>query len=268
MPTPGEFEARYCHDTRKWSRQCCSCDLEPYCPSGGTRSHLRHAGNVVDRISSTFVPEDTGAADIPVLDQRKIGVTESKGKHPRCTFHSKVPKARVVLAAHQSPHANRRKYVSVRIKGTPVRLQLDTASDITIISKRTWKLLGSPALTRTKQVARSASDSLLKLSGEFKYSMTVDGITVIGICHVSDRPVLDLLGLNWIDKLNLSDRLLNNICYNTQATKPGIFKKLFWKKHSEDCSLCIKSLSYDPQSNRQAERFVATFNQALFKTRG
>ncbi|GAA55667.1 hypothetical protein CLF_108613, partial [Clonorchis sinensis] len=77
--------------------------------------------------------------------------------------------------------------------------------------------------------------------------MTLDGINVIGICHVSDRPGLDLLGLDWIDKLNLSDRPLNNISYKTQATKPNIFKKLpdsFWKKHSEGRSQCTKSLPY------------------------
>ncbi|KAG5445287.1 hypothetical protein CSKR_107345, partial [Clonorchis sinensis] len=45
----------------------------------------------------------------------------------------------------------------------PVRLQLDMISDVTILPKKTWKLLGSPALTKCRQVARSASGSSRKL---------------------------------------------------------------------------------------------------------
>ncbi|KER18919.1 hypothetical protein T265_12099 [Opisthorchis viverrini] len=112
-----------------------------------------------------------------------------KGHSRTRTSDSKLPKACVCLVAHQCPQVNRKKYVSVRIDSTPVRLQLDTASGITIISKRTWKLLSSPAFTRTKQDALTAFGSLLKLSGEFKCTMTLDCINLYplrGSCEPLD----------------------------------------------------------------------------------
>nr|VZI10577.1 unnamed protein product [Spirometra erinaceieuropaei] len=52
--------------------------------------------------------------------------------------------------------AGRRKFVDVLLNGHAVRLQLDTASDITIISERLWQSLGSTTMQQTSYSATSA----------------------------------------------------------------------------------------------------------------
>nr|VZI29775.1 unnamed protein product [Spirometra erinaceieuropaei] len=65
-----------------------------------------------------------------------------------------------LLAAFQLNASGRRKFVDVLLNGHAVRLQLDTASDITIISERLWQSLGSPTMQQTSQSASSACGGL------------------------------------------------------------------------------------------------------------
>nr|XP_049466987.1 uncharacterized protein K02A2.6-like [Anopheles coluzzii] len=69
----------------------------------------------------------------------------------------------------------RRRFVSLTMNGTPVRMQLDTASDITVIDHTTWKLIGSPQLAAPSVIARTASGANLSLEGEFPCTVEVNG---------------------------------------------------------------------------------------------
>ncbi|VDM03620.1 unnamed protein product [Schistocephalus solidus] len=51
------------------------------------------------------------------------------------------------------------------LNGRRVYLQLDTASDITIISERLWQSLGSSTMQKTSQYATSAGGGLLRIMG-------------------------------------------------------------------------------------------------------
>nr|VZH97091.1 unnamed protein product [Spirometra erinaceieuropaei] len=90
------------------------------------------------------------------------------------------------LAAFQLNASGRRKFVDVLLNGHAVRLQLDTASDITIISERLWQSLGSPTTQQTSSPPQArASD-------------------------------LNLLGLDWIEQLELADMPLRVVCSQVQ----------------------------------------------------
>nr|VZI36116.1 unnamed protein product [Spirometra erinaceieuropaei] len=60
-----------------------------------------------------------------------------------------------LVAAFQLNASGRRKFIEVLLNGHAVRLQLDTVSDITIISERLWQSLGSPSMQQTSQSATS-----------------------------------------------------------------------------------------------------------------
>lgn len=60
---------------------------------------------------------------------------------------------------------SQRKYVTPNINGSPVKLQLDTGSDITIISRRNWIKLGKPTLSNIVKKAGSASGNSIPLLG-------------------------------------------------------------------------------------------------------
>ncbi|KAK4470004.1 hypothetical protein MN116_000030 [Schistosoma mekongi] len=109
---------------------------------------------------------------------------------------------------HQRPA---RKYVSVQINGQEVSLQLDTASDITIISRETWIKIGKPVLCSTEQLAVSATGNRLQIVGKIVCSVTFNDITMNGVCYVVNSN-LNLLGLDWFADLKLGDVPLSTIC--------------------------------------------------------
>lgn len=97
------------------------------------------------------------------------------------------------------------------LNGVYVSLQLDTASDISVISVDTWKKLGKPP-TRTPSVkAKAASGNLLKLVSEFDGSVVINGISQIGTIFVVDRD-LHILGLNLIEDFKLDTVPISALC--------------------------------------------------------
>ena len=98
------------------------------------------------------------------------------------------------------------------MNSTPVRLQLDTASDITLISQQTWQLIGKPPIKQTDQRATNASGGKLTLLGEINCDVIRNDVHMIGTCYLTNRPNLNLLGLDWIEGLKLFDIPLNSVC--------------------------------------------------------
>lgn len=116
--------------------------------------------------------------------------------------------------------ADKRRYVELVVNGVHVRLQLDTASDITLISKRTWNLIGCPQVLPTEHTARNASGDILKLVGIIKCSVEFRDNYFTGNCYLTNRHDLDLIGIDWIDKLNLWDLPLSEICMTKCTNSP------------------------------------------------
>ncbi|BHF61136.1 hypothetical protein SprV_0100410700 [Sparganum proliferum] len=86
----------------------------------------------------------------------------------RKSKHQSVGNSLSPLAAFQLNASGRRRFVDVLLNGHAVRLQLDTASDITIISERLWQSLGSPTMQQTSQSATSACGGLVQLIGQLQ----------------------------------------------------------------------------------------------------
>lgn len=93
---------------------------------------------------------------------------------------------------------------------------LDTASDKTIVSKNTWKILSSPGHPRTNNKARNASGGKIKLLGEYDCELTIPGKRDHGTIYIVGCE-LNLLGIDWIDRLELSDMLIDQLCSSTPA---------------------------------------------------
>nr|CAH8861075.1 unnamed protein product [Trichobilharzia regenti] len=124
-------------------------------------------------------------------------------KSPRRSFS--------LLATSEVTTPGMRKYLDFQINGHDARLQLDTASDITVISEKLWNDIGRPHITNTSQTAVSACGGRLKLIGELKCSVSFRNAEFTGICYVT-KIDLNLLGLDWIDCLHLADVPLNSLC--------------------------------------------------------
>ncbi|XP_055529709.1 uncharacterized protein K02A2.6-like [Wyeomyia smithii] len=92
-----------------------------------------------------------------------------------------------------------RKFVELQLNNVPLRLQLDTGSDISIISQRSWARIGRPKAKSTVCSAKTASGEPLELVAELECSITLNGITrhsrhrldrFVRIVESSDRVVL------------------------------------------------------------------------------
>lgn len=105
---------------------------------------------------------------------------------------------------------SKRKFVTTNINGGKIRLQLDTASDITIISHENWKKLGAPVLQTSDVAPGSASGDKIKLSGSFQCKMNFNNKTASGFCYVSSN--LNLLGIDFIEQLGLWNVPFDAIC--------------------------------------------------------
>ncbi|CAH8531755.1 unnamed protein product [Dicrocoelium dendriticum] len=132
-----------------------------------------------------------------------------------------------VFATFKLDFQSRRKYLAVLVSDIPVRLQLDTASDITLISRSTWDLIGKPELSTTNHHTRNASGSTLLLTGELVCYVFSNNVQFSETCCITDSPNSDSSGLDWIDILGLLDVPLSSLCNTTHLTStPQIAEQL------------------------------------------
>ncbi|XP_062538831.1 uncharacterized protein K02A2.6-like [Armigeres subalbatus] len=68
-----------------------------------------------------------------------------------------------------------RRYVETAINGVPVELQLDSGSDITIISKQNWINVGAPKTSPPDCKVQTASGEKLGIAAMFRASYTING---------------------------------------------------------------------------------------------
>ena len=152
---------------------------------------------------------------MPSLQQIRI-LQFIKPSSPRnCNDHkyrqSQVTKVSVNAASH-------RKFVTVHINGHQRRLQLDTASDVTIISRSLWQSIGKPTLERVHHKVTSACGGTLNFKGRLSCCVSFNGKSAAATCFVADTDI-NLLGLDWIQLLELSDLPIRTICNQIQMSK-------------------------------------------------
>lgn len=145
----------------------------------------------------------------------KEGYCESAKKPaPRRKFRGKSQNITVdsnIVTVSVDMVRGRRRFVPVAMNGVIVRLRLDTASDISVISVDTWKQFGKPPVRPPSVKARAASGDKLKLVSEFDCSVTVNGVTQIGTIFVVNRD-LHIFGLDLIETFQLDAVPINTLC--------------------------------------------------------
>ncbi|KAA3676724.1 uncharacterized protein DEA37_0001501 [Paragonimus westermani] len=127
-------------------------------------------------------------------------------------------KSSSLVAAFKTEFESRRQYITVSINNSPVRFQLDTTGDITLITGSTWELIGKPDVCTTTHQAQSASGNMLQLSGEVTCNISFKDMHFTGTRHLTDLPHLNLFGLDWIVKLGILDAPLASACNTLQFT--------------------------------------------------
>ena len=130
------------------------------------------------------------------------------------------PKVRsnALLTTFQLNASHRRKFVTVKINGIQASLQLDTASDITIISRKLWSMLKKPAIEYSNLRATSACGGSVHLVGRVHCSVSFRDTTTDGECYISESG-LNLLGLDWFERLGMLDLPVRVICNRVHSAE-------------------------------------------------
>lgn len=142
---------------------------------------------------------------------------------------------------------NNRKYMSVLMNNIPVTLQIDSASDITIVSEETWNLLGKPSTKKTEHVANDASGKVLNLLSEFQCNITFNNVAKNGTCFVTSVKNLNLLGIDFIEKFGFWNVPINSICNAIRINQiqsdehEKVLKDKFPDVFSDSLGLCTKA---------------------------
>ena len=93
---------------------------------------------------------------------------------------------RTLVATFLSNSKSNRKYVSVKLYSYPVRLQIDSTSDIILISQKLFKTIRQSPLTSTRHVVRSASGDCVHITGELPAMIKSEDKTASGKVYVAD----------------------------------------------------------------------------------
>lgn len=139
---------------------------------------------------------------------------------------------------------NMRKYVTPTISGIPMKLQLDSGADISIISIENWKKLGEPTLAKCRN-PESASGGQIPMRGSFTCHMALGQSEEFGTCYVTERPNINLLGNDWIEALGLYNAPLASVFQIKMGPDESALKKEAEKKFptlfSSGLGLCTKA---------------------------
>nr|XP_019531013.2 uncharacterized protein LOC109402759 [Aedes albopictus] len=107
----------------------------------------------------------------------------------------------------------KRRFVQARINGVDVRLQLDTGSDISIVSKQTWEKIGKPPKLPATERAATASGDPLQLLFKFESAITINGEQRQAQFYVVDKS-LHLAGIDLLDTFGLWSVPISTYCNN------------------------------------------------------
>lgn len=139
---------------------------------------------------------------------------------------------------------SRRKFISPIVNGVRVKLQLDSGSDITIISHGVWKKLGKPTVYDSDVSSSSASGDHVQLRGVFTAMVKLNDKELAAKVYVSSR--LDLLGNDWMTDFGLWDKPLSAVCHNIEVSSQHKVlaveaERMFSSLFSEGLGLCTKT---------------------------
>ncbi|XP_055543365.1 uncharacterized protein K02A2.6-like [Wyeomyia smithii] len=154
-------------------------------------------------------------------------VSSCPGKKRR--WKQQAPQTNGIYSVRQVAARDKRKYVTVFINNNEVELQLDCASDISIITKANWERIERPPTKPPSQQARTASGQLLPLIAEIDCDVMLKGVHRSGKLFVTNVSNLNLLGLDFIEIFNLWNVPLSTLFSDTLGCCNKTEAKLYLK---------------------------------------
>ncbi|XP_065094662.1 uncharacterized protein K02A2.6-like [Ochlerotatus camptorhynchus] len=136
----------------------------------------------------------------------------------------------------------RRRFVKAEVNGRQISLQLDTASDISVISEQSWRHIGIPTASPATIQAATASGKPLKLEFQCSCEVVNKGEKHQGRFFVVKQQ-LNLLGLDLIDTFNLGSVPMDQFCnqISSYPTSISSLQAAFPAVFNDEPGLCSKA---------------------------
>lgn len=175
---------------------------------------------------------------------------KSQPRRPNPNKGNSSKQTKGIFSVSKVDFAAKRKFINVNINGCLIRLQVDTASDVTIISTNIYNKLGHPSAIDCTERAQNASGDPLSLKLEFECKIAFNNIDTSGICYVTDIPDLNVIGNDWLDLFGLFDVPLNSVCNRITTTSDSSdqdkfmddFKRKFSSVFDSSLGTCNKTV--------------------------
>ncbi|XP_075150673.1 uncharacterized protein LOC142224773 [Haematobia irritans] len=107
-------------------------------------------------------------------------------------------------------NSNNRRFVSMLVNGIDIKLQHDTGSDLTLISKATWVKIGKPVLRPSRRKPTDASANQIKIMGELSADVKLNNKNKTCTIAVSPISTLNLLGSDLLETFQMWDISINS----------------------------------------------------------
>lgn len=129
-------------------------------------------------------------------------------------FQSSQKKSAHLKTVHMD-EVESRIYVDTQVNDKSVRFQVDTGSDVTVMSHLVWKKIGKPKLSTSPLQITCANDTKVQTLGQFEARINLNGVEETGNIQVSTT-CMTLLGLDFLHKFGF----LNSLTTGDGSTTP------------------------------------------------
>ncbi|XP_058828745.1 uncharacterized protein K02A2.6-like [Topomyia yanbarensis] len=162
---------------------------------------------------------------------------KSPGTSNKCNPSRRMETKSVVVK-----NVRKRRFVEVLVNNRKISLQLDTASDISIISEKTWCQIGRPTSSLVTIEASTASGKPLKLEFQCTCEISINGEKRQARFYVVKQH-LNLIGLDLIDQFNFWSMPMDSFCnhINSSSTVISTLKQAFPTVFNDAPGVCTKA---------------------------
>lgn len=167
-----------------------------------------HRDNYCKSARSGYTPK----SDVNNKNKRDDNNNKNDNKPPQQWVKKEKFRTNAVFSTMRVNFQEFRKYAEVHINNRSVQLQIDTASDISIISISTWEAIGQPDAYTTDDCANDVNTNTIKLLAKFQCDVTIANATKALHCYVTDIDNLNIIGIDWIQQFQLWDTPITAWC--------------------------------------------------------
>ncbi|EFO84383.1 hypothetical protein CRE_19883 [Caenorhabditis remanei] len=141
----------------------------------------------------------------------------------------------------------------VKVEDKMLEFHLDTGSQITLISEKSWKELGSPSLSEVPFKVACANRTELVVKGRVSVKFELKGVTYSDYVYVTNRD-MNLIGMSWLCKSPEIEAVLKDMVANSKIEEVEEGDQTSWTSQSGERVNQVREVSESEKNSKIVER--------------